>query len=252
MHQAHLNRSLRDWYDLSREEPRRFLEELPTLDCGALLETLNAEIGIAARGPLRTKKELYALCRTPVPSVLELQKKTPNEQTLQWMFMHRGCFASETEIVVYRELPICCAGETLGGHGRADLLVFDQSQGRAVLVELKCATARDPLSGVVLEVLLHWIFNIQHREQFHQQLSDLGYVSKNPLGMAICAPRAYFESSATRNRKPRGDEFNSAQGWIKCLRERKNILIDLYEVKDDWLKVGPKFQMYKRPLDAPG
>ena len=73
--------------------------------------------------------------------------------------MHRGHFADRQERVLAREIPTCCWDER--ADGRSDLLVFDEPANQAVIVELKRASATDPLTRCVLEVLWHWTFAMQ-------------------------------------------------------------------------------------------
>ncbi len=74
----------------------------------------------------------------------------PAEQTLQWMFTHRGYFHREPERVLWREWPTSAPGR----QRRADVT--------------------DALPRVVLEALRHWICAMRHRQSFETQIRDFG------------------------------------------------------------------------------
>lgn len=208
----------------------------------ALIETLQSDIALSPRGRLRSRKELDDLKRTNVPTLEELRKQGPNEQTLQWMFMRRTYFGSVSQSVLLRELPTSCSGQSV--EGRADLLVYDEVQSRPILVELKRARATDPLTRVVLEALSHWVFHVQHWEEFQSQLGQLGYIGANRPGIAIAAPETYFSAVKRRNRKPRANECEIAWDWVTKLRESNLLEIQLYAIENEWLSTGGGFRMW--------
>lgn len=235
---------IRDWYRLSKGGTRAvFFRDLPTLDCDALMGALASETSLPSTGRLRTKVELEELSRSLVPPIQDLAMRGPNEQTLQWMFMHRKRLLSLTECVLARELPTCCAGESV--EGRADLLAFDQLLAQPIIVELKCEKASDPLSGVVLEVLSHWAFNVRHLADFNAQLSGFGYLPSKPPRLAIAAPEGYYVETRRRTARRQCNEYDIAMTWIDALLRNNIVTVDLYAIEDDWLSAGPDFQMWK-------
>lgn len=213
------------------------------LDCEALKGVLALETSLAPTGHLRTKVELEELTRSVMPPILELKMRGPNEQTFQWMFMHRKHLLSSTECVLARELPTCCAGESV--EGRADLLAFDQVLARPIIVELKCGTASDPLAGVVLEILSHWVFNVRHLADLTAQVNAFGYLSSGSPRLAIVAPEGYYIETRRRTSRRRCNEYDIAMSWINELRRNEIAMIDLYAVENDWLGAGPDFRMWK-------
>jgi hypothetical protein len=234
---------VRHWYDHSKDSASAFFRDLEQLDCDTLVRLLGLETALSPRGSLRTKVQLEALNRAQRPSIQDLQMREPDEQTLQWMFMHRKHLLSISEEVAFRELPTCCEGESV--EGRADLLAFDQLRKQPIIVELKRKTASDPLSGVVLEALSHWAFNVRHLADFKSLLFEFGCVAEELPRVVIAAPEGYYRSNRKRTRPPRGKEFYIAKNWIECLRQREVVTIDLYTTEDDWLSEGPDFVMGK-------
>jgi hypothetical protein len=226
-----------------RHSTSAFFRELEQLDCDTLVRLLASETSLSPRGRLRTKDQLEALDRAESPSIQALQMRKPDEQTLQWMFMHRKHLLSISEEVAFRELPTCCAGETV--IGRADLLAFDQLQKQPIIVELKPKTASDSLSGVVLQALSHWAFDVRHLADFNSLLLEFGYVAGKLPRVVIAAPEGYYNSAQKRIRLPRGKEFEIAMNWIETLRQREVVTIDLYTTEDEWLSKGPNFEMGK-------
>jgi hypothetical protein len=99
------------------------------------------------------------------PLLEELRTGIPDEQTLQWFFIHRGYVQFEHEKVIERELPVSPAG--LPREDWIDILAFDSTLNRPILVELKQGAANDSLTGVLLEVLAHWAFHVRIPKTAH-------------------------------------------------------------------------------------
>jgi hypothetical protein len=236
-------RSIRDWYRLSKKDSSKFFNDLHLLDCSSLIAILQQDIALQPRGRLRTAAELESLSRTGLPSLDVCKAKGPDEQTLQWMFMHRRYFELAHERIVWRELPTCCAEET--PEGWCDLLAFDEAQARPLLVELKRGSATDPLTGVLLEALWHWVFGVRHNADLNTQLRGFGHTPNNPPRLAVAAPDEYYRQAQQRTREPRGSEYQVAIAWLACLRQNKIVDIDLYAIEDAWLSTGPAFNMRK-------
>jgi len=228
------------WYRLS-DHPRRFLSAVPDLGVSALVRLTERAIAQPPRGRLRSKAELADLGRVSLPALTDFRDRLPTEQTLQWMFMHRGFLVEQHEQIVWRELPTCCSGER--AYGRADLLAFDRKSNQPIIVELKRATATDPLSRCVLEVLWHWTFNVQHLAGFNAVLSELDCHCDALPRAVIAAPRSYFAATELRTRGPRKSEYQTAFDWMDGLRRAGIVSTEVYAIADDWLETGPAFGM---------
>lgn len=243
-------RTIREWYNRSRGGTRgKFLSEIASLDCAALIAQLQRECLIPPAGRMRTRTELDACGRKAAPTVQTLQADACDEQTLQWMFLHRGYLLAPIERVLRRELPTCCAGQM--PIGWADLLAFDTECMQPILVELKRAEANDPLSAVVLELLSHWVFQVRHIGCFNALIGDYGYAARLPMRLVIGAPEAYFrEARAVSQRRRAGlrGEYEIALSWIKGLRSAGAAALDLYAIEEQWQASGPAFRMRRLPV----
>jgi hypothetical protein len=187
------------------------------------------------------KDDLLKLQREGLPDLLTLGTiRRPLEQPLQWMFMHRGFFAEAHEHVLWRELPTSCKGQVR--KGASDLLVFDTKAKQAVIVELKCETAKDPLTASILEALWHWAFNVQHLSDFNSLLLEFGHASAYPPRVAFAAPEGYYRATAQQRRKPRQTEYDTALEWVACLRRLGVVDIRLYQIQDNWVSFGTSVQ----------
>jgi hypothetical protein len=156
-----------DWYELSKDSGTVFFGAHRRLKTEMLANMLTNQTALPPRGRLRTIEEVQQLHRNrkPLPSVQALRARgRADEYALQCMFVHRGFFEHASQLLLCRELPTCCAKEM--PEGWVDLLLFDTTVARATLVELKDEDANDPLTGVVLEVLSHWAFHVQHSSEF--------------------------------------------------------------------------------------
>lgn len=235
------SRSIREWYRLSRPGTRgEFLREVRSLSSEALVALLKQETSALPRGTLRSKTDLEELIRTDRPTVECLQAAKPTEQTLQWLFAHRGYLTSASEPILWRELPTCCVGEY--AEGRADLLAFDHAVSQPILVELKDDDACDPLSGAVLELLYHWTFHMQHLQHFHALLSEFACVPQLPPRLALIAPNRFFVDAKARSRK-RGGEYEQAIEWIEKLFLQRVVALKLQAVEDGWQNAGVSFRI---------
>jgi hypothetical protein len=215
-----------------------------------LLHLALRENALKGEGRLRTRQELEELDRELCPSLEDLRLRKPNEQTLQWVFLHRGYISSLNERVLCRELPSCCWGEKVAGKGRADLLAFDGELSQPMLVELKRADNDEPLCAVVLEILFHWCFHGQFHQSFELLLREFECGATRPMRLVIAAPVGYFREARRRSqdRTDRlGGEFPRALAWITALREL--VQIDLYAIEDQWLEKGPMFPMSRLKLE---
>jgi hypothetical protein len=202
-----------------------------------------ADATVPPRGVLRTKAELADLGRVKLPDIGDLRSREPTEQTLQWMFMHRGYFVETHQHIVWRELPTCCTGER--AYGRADLVAFDTRAAQPIIVELKRTDATDALTRVVLEALWHWVFNIQHLAGLHALLSEFGHPTRLRPRIAIAAPQAYFTTARCRTRAPRSSEYDLALSWIDRLNGEGLVSTEVYAIDDDWQRSGPDFRMLR-------
>lgn len=230
--------TIEGWYRLTLQS-RAFFEAVPYLDGVSLARMAMTDAMTPARGVLRTKAQLTDLGRVLLPDLDNLRSREPTEQTLQWMWMHRGHFAERQQKIVWRELPTCCAGER--AFGRADLLAFDTDALQPIIVELKKATATDALTRTVLEAFWHWVFNMQHLASLEAMLCEFGHQPRLPPRIAIAAPRAYFIDARRRTRAPRNAEYELAVSWIDHLTDKKLVAIEMYAIEDDWLAAGPNF-----------
>ena len=149
-------RSIRQWYLLSRTARRRFFEDLSAITPDDLVALVQAELKHDGVEALRTLEDIEKYRRVNLPSLAELKQRAPNEQTLQYFFMHRGRFRLPSEVVIAREYPSSDRRESR--IAVVDLLAFDQDSRNPLIIELKRAQADDPLLGVILESLHHWVF----------------------------------------------------------------------------------------------
>lgn len=236
-------RTIYGWYRLGQTRGE-FLRQVRGLDSTLLLHLALRESALMGEGRLRTRQELEDLGRERCPPLEDLKLRKPNEQTLQWFFLHRGYISSLNELVLWRELPSCCWGETVTGKGRADLLAFDRELSQPMLVELKRADNNEPLCAVVLEILFHWCFHSQLHQSFELMLREFKCGPVRPMRLVIAAPVGYFTEAQRRSQDRTdglGGEYARALGWITALREL--VQIDLYAIENQWQAKGPMFLM---------
>ncbi len=187
------------------------------------------------------------------PSLQELLTATPNEQTLQWLFLYRGYLQFEHERVIERELPV--SPEGVEREGWVDVLAFDGTVNQPILVELKQCRANDSLTGVLLEVLAHWAFHMRYLKEFQAQLLGGGVVGSGDMtapSVVIAAPETYFRETLRRStHSRRHNEIRKAASMIKCMREEWDLKIRLLAIADDWQSEGIRFgiEEWKVPVE---
>jgi hypothetical protein len=236
--------SIRDWYLLSRGGSRgKFLAQLDCLSPEVLTDLVRHELELEPVGSLRALEALRNNARTALPSMAELKQMRPVEQTLQYFFMHRGYFQTCSEMVLAREYPTC--DRTERRRAVADLLVFDGLNNCPLIVELKRAEATDPLFGVVLEALDHWVFLSRNRRALEEILSQEGYRCRDtcPVRLAIAAPRDYFVQTERRsaNDRTRNGEYARSIAGLKHLAKHAGVVVPLVSIEDAWMDTGGHF-----------
>ena len=152
-------RSIRDWYSFSRTGRRRFFADLNQITPEGLATLVQEELNEPPVESLRTLEDIANYTRVDLPSLVELRQRDPSEQTLQYVFMHRGYFRRPFEVVLAREYPSSDRRDNRSAV--IDLVVFDRECRNPLIVELERAKWTDPLFGVVLEALHHWVFLTQ-------------------------------------------------------------------------------------------
>ncbi len=248
-------RSIRDWYLLSRTGSRsQFLAEIDRLTPDGLVDLVRHELKQAAVRSLRTLEDIANYRRVDLPSLAELKQRKPNEQTLQYFFMQRGYFRSRSEVVLAREYPSCDRREKR--RAVIDLLAFDVENNNPLLVELKQAKANDPLFGVVLEALDHWIFFTRNFRWLAAVLSQVGHRCQDasPIQLAIAAPKEYFVETQRRSAKDsvRNREYSLTIDALTCLAKQVGLAISLVSIDDDWQDSEGEFSVqiwWQPPLD---
>jgi hypothetical protein len=228
-----------DWYRLSRSGTRgAFLKALSALSPTLLAQMARGESALPPTSRTRKREELDALARTSLPSLAMLRASEPNEQTLQWLFLHRGYLAIPKQTVLLRELPNCHFDQPVAG--RADLFAFDRQLQQPILIELKRAKALDPLTAAVLEILFHWVFHTRYRDDLEELIGSYGFACSTPPQLVIAAPHLYFNEAKRRSSRRHG-EYERALIWIEELCQRQIVEIDLLAIDNDWLQIGPGF-----------
>jgi hypothetical protein len=241
---------LRRWYEFSKGEAGN------SSDFYALLEQcmperfaaiVTADLQRPAPGELRSLESIRRYSRRNPPTFEELQKREPNEQTLQWMFLLRGYLQFRHEVIIERELPVSPGG--VDREGWVDLLVFDADRRQPVLVELKRAKANDSLTGVLLEVLSHWAFHMRYLHQFRQQVAQSEVVQSLDMvtpTVAIAAPESYFVETLRRSSSARRhNEIQVAARLINCMQEAWGLRVRLLAIEEDWQQVGLEFSLHE-------
>lgn len=130
--------------------------------------------------------------------------------------------------MIAREYPSCDRREKR--RAVIDLLVFDVEKNNSLLVELKQAKASDPLFGVVLEALDHWIFFTRNSRSLAAVLSQAGHRSQDsPIQLAIAAPNKYFVETQRRSAKDsiRNREYSLTIDALTCLAKQIGLAITL-------------------------
>lgn len=150
-------------------------------------------------GDLRPLARIREEGRTEVPplnQLLEELKRTESrgERQLQYLLWHRGYLVSPRERIIAREVPC-----SLGGIRRAsvaDFLVIDDSRRVPVIVEVKCGTASDSLTGALLELLVQWCFHKSAMSPFRRQLRDDGVQIEDAVFQpeaVLVAPASFYQ-----------------------------------------------------------
>jgi hypothetical protein len=133
--------------------------------------------------------------------------------------------------------------------------VFDVEKNNSLLVELKQAKSSDPLFGVVLEALDHWIFFTRNSRSLAAVLSQAGHRSQDsPIQLAIAAPNKYFVETQRRSAKDsiRNRECSLTIDALTCLAKQIGLAITLVSIDDNWQDSEGEFPVqiwWQPPLD---
>jgi hypothetical protein len=184
--------SIRDLYSFSRRQPRRFFSALDEITPDGVVTRVQDELDRPPVESLRTLEDIANYARINLPSLAELKQWEPSEQRLQYLFIHRAYFRRPSEIVLAREYPSSDRRDNRSAV--IDLLAFDGESRNPVIVELKRAEAVDPLFGVVLEALHHWVFLTRNCRLLAAVLQRAGHDCPNTCSvqLAIAAPTQYY------------------------------------------------------------
>lgn len=239
-------RTLRSWYLTSsgkRGSRSKFFALLDSCTPERFTRVVQADLARSAPGGLRTLASIREYSRRNSPSTEDLRTAVPDEQALQWLFLHRGYLQYKHERVIERELPVSQAG--IAREGWVDVLAFDTTVHQPILVELKQRSANDSLTGVLLEVLAHWAFHIRYLAEFRRQLIEGEILAAEDMAepaVVIAAPESYFGETLRRSRHPRRhNDVRTASALIKCMRDHWNLQVRLLAISDDWQVVGAGF-----------
>jgi len=237
--------SLRDWYCFSRNHRRQFLADLGENTNGALVTLIQNELNQPPIKSLRTLDDIKGYKRETLPCPTDLKQRTPNEQHLQYLFMHRGYFRHPFESVLTREYPSCDRRNDRSAV--VDLLAFDNKRKQPLIVELKRAEATDPLFGVVLEGLHHWAFFCRNSLLLAAVLRRGGHDCPDACSvqLAIAAPTQYYVETQRRSAisPARNREYSRAIEALTYLAERIGLSVPLVAVDDNWRDTGTDFSV---------
>jgi hypothetical protein len=243
--------SLRRWYEFSKGQGDRrsrsgFFALLDGCTAERFAEIVQEDLRQPALGDLRSLTSIRQNSRRNTPTIDELRRRAPDEQTLQWLFLLRGYLRFRHEAIIERELPVSPA--KVDREGWVDLLAFDLDRRQPILVELKRAKASDSLTGVLLEVLSHWAFHMRYLRQFQQQVAQADVVG-SPVMLAptvvIAAPESYFVETLRRSGDPRRhNEIRVAAQLMRCMLEMWGVGVRLLAIEDGWQQVGLEFAIH--------
>jgi hypothetical protein len=236
--------SIRDWYLLSRSGSRgEFFDQIGDLSPREFANLMRRELEHPPAQSLRSMDDIRKYKRVDLPPLVELKQKSPEEQILQYFFIHRGYFRFPFEIVLCREYP--SSDRHVRRRAVIDLLAFDQENKRPILVELKRAKSTDPLFGAVLEALDHWIFFTRNRKLLSETLTLEGYRwgDGSPIPLAIAAPNDFFVQTKRRSDHDptRNREYSRAIEAMTYLAEQVNLPVSLVSVEDGWQETEGNF-----------
>ncbi|HKD05521.1 MAG TPA: hypothetical protein VKB79_06425 [Bryobacteraceae bacterium] len=235
--------SIRDWYCFSRDHRRHFLAGLGENTNAALVTLLQNELNQAPIKSLRTLEEIKNYKRESLPRLADLKQRKPDEQHLQYLFMHRGYFRQPFESVLTREYPSCDRRNERSAV--IDLLGFDNKRKEPLIVELKRAEASDPLFGVVLEALHHWAFFSRNSRLLAAVLRRGGYDCPDTCSvqLAIAAPTEYYVVTQRRSATSpaRNREYSRTIDALTYLAARTGLNVPLVAIDDNWRDTGTDF-----------
>ena len=248
-------RSIRDWYLLSRTGRRRFFADLNEITPEGLATLVQEELNESPVESLRTLEDIANYTRVDLPSLVELKQREPSEQSLQYVFMHRGYFRRPFEVVLAREYPSSDRRDNRSAV--IDLVAFDKECRAPIIVELKRAEATDPLFGVVLESLHHWAFLSRNSWLLAAVLRRAGHDCPDTCSvqLAIAAPTQYYVEAQRRSAvsAARNREYSRTIDALTYLAERMGLAIPLMSIDDRWQDMGTDFpvQIWWHPASHP-
>jgi len=118
-----------------------------------------------------------------------------------------------------------------------------------LIVEVKCGTAKDSLTGVLLELLVQWCFYKSAMEAFRQQLQDDGeQIDQNMTQpeAAIVAPIGFYRKALERSnsRKRHGEAVNALR-FLRILKTAFDLRVCFIVLSNDWHLQGTKLRCHQ-------
>lgn len=118
-----------------------------------------------------------------------------------------------------------------------------------LVVEVKCGTASDSLTGVLLELLVQWCFYKSAMSAFRQQLQDDGEQIDESMTQpeaAIVAPvRFYREALRRSNSQKRHGEAVHALRFLRVLKKAFDLRVYFIVLSNDWHFQGTKLRCHQ-------
>jgi len=245
-----------EWFLFSKGDKRigsrsDFFRALPQLSDDLFITLIQAATQLRT-GDLRPLASLREEKRKEVRTLIQLREDLGNptcrtEQKLQYLLWHRGHLLTPRQRMIAREVP--CSFREVSRATVADFLVIDETRRAPIIVEVKCGTAQDSLTGVLLELLVQWCFHKSAMAAFRRQLLNDGVHIDGSLiqpEAAVLAPSRFYREALRRsNAKERRSEATHALRLLRVLRSEFSLSVNFIVLSDNWHLQGTQIRCHR-------
>lgn len=246
-----------EWFQFSKGDRRggrrsAFFESLPQLSDDRFIDLIKNAATDSCQGNLRPLTELREEGRRKVPPLNQLLEELRNpenrrERQLQYLLWHRGHLLNPRQRMIAREVP--CSLRKVKRPTVTDFLIIDDLRRVPLVVEVKCGSASDSLTGVLLELLVQWCFYKSAMSAFRQQLQDDGEQIDDSMAQpeaAIVAPiRFYREALRRSNTQKRHGEAVHALRFLRALEDAFDLRVRFIVLSNNWHFHGTRLRCHQ-------
>jgi hypothetical protein len=236
------------WFQFSKGDKNvgsrsEFFEALPSLTEHSFTKMIKTAIE-PVDGELRSLRNIREEGRKAVPSEANLlqELKDParhSEQRLQYLLWHRQRLL-EHQTIIAREVP--CSFTKVCRPAVADFLSIDTITSAPIIVEVKCGTATDSLTGALFQLLDNWCFHKSAWGAFLSQLQHAGYVISSQVTQpeaVLVAPLSFYEEVVRRSEdRRRWNEARHAKRFLGVMEATFGLKVRFVRVGSNWPQQG--------------